>query len=98
VSDAEAVARFAALLQRHRIARGFSQNGLAKASKVDPAYINRLERGLQGGLPTRKVTQRIARALLLSFADTDRFLHTAGHATQIDWQTAYERLVADLET
>jgi transcriptional regulator with XRE-family HTH domain len=97
MSDAEALARFGALLKRYRTVRGLSQNGLARAATVDPGYINRLERTKQGGMPTRKVLQRIACALSLSPAETDRFLHAGGAATQIDWQAAYERLAADLE-
>lgn len=84
--------RFGALLRGYRTALGLSQNAVARAARMDPAYINRLEHGRQAGQPTRKALYRIAQALRLNPAETDRLLHAGGTATVTDWQAEYERL------
>ena len=97
---------FGAVLRRHRIASGISQNDLAGAAQVDPAYVNRLERAGQrtisgrvvtGWSPSRHVVLALAEALGLGPAETDRFLFAAGLATQTDWQARAERAEYRLE-
>lgn len=84
-------------IQRYRIRTGLSQNQLARQSGVDPAYINRLERGLQR-TAGRNVILRIAEILKLSYLDTERFLCLAGHAPQEDWITRAQKAEHVLET
>lgn len=83
---------FGQLLRRHRLSVGLSQVQLARHSGIDPAYVNRLERGTTlnaSGLltiPSRAVVIGLARALDLGDSQTDRLLFAAGLAPQEDWQ------------
>jgi transcriptional regulator with XRE-family HTH domain/biotin operon repressor len=79
---------FAAFVQRARIAAGLSQNALARLSRVDPAYVNRMEKGNRH--PARPVVLAMASALDLDEAATDRFLYVAGLAPERDYQALYE--------
>lgn len=87
---------FGAMLRRHRVEAGLSQNQLARLAGVDPAYVNRLERAGErtrsGNLmvrvnPQRHVVLGFAEALDLSHGQADRLLFVAGLAPQVDWQT-----------
>ncbi|HXT13938.1 MAG TPA: helix-turn-helix transcriptional regulator [Candidatus Angelobacter sp.] len=51
----------AAVIRKHRTARGLSQNQLSKISKVSQTYISALERGLYE--PTVLILLQIAKAL-----------------------------------
>jgi len=51
-----------ALVRRHRTLAGLSQTALAKASGVDSAYINRIERGVQAR-PSTEVLETLIRVL-----------------------------------
>lgn len=93
MASPEARARFGALLEEYRLLHGLSQNQFARQVGVNPSYVSKLERGLQGGLPTRKVLKKMALVLGLNSAATDQFLHVGGAATEIDWQEAYARLL-----
>lgn len=79
---------FAAAVRRARIAVGLSQNALARLSGVDPAYVNRMEKGNHH--PARPVVLAMASALGMDTGATDRFLYLAGHAPETDYQTLYE--------
>ena len=65
------------LLRTHRVAAGLSQNRLAAHVGVDPAYINRLERGRH--TPTAEVVRSVACALNLSDYDRAALFVSAGH-------------------
>jgi transcriptional regulator with XRE-family HTH domain len=54
---------FGATLRQLRLAAALSQNRLARASGIDPAYVNRIERGLPGS------AIGIRRPIVLSLAD-----------------------------
>lgn len=73
---------FGALLRQYRVRAALSQNECARRSKVDPAYVNRME---HGGCPppSRAVTLRLANTLGLGFINTDRLLIAAGHCPEI---------------
>lgn len=87
------MAELGVMLEESRLRAGFSQNRLARMAGVDPAYVNRLIRGISAtgmtrpSLPTRGVVLALANALNLSDALTDRFLFAAGLAPQQDWMT-----------
>jgi transcriptional regulator with XRE-family HTH domain len=90
---------FAAMLRRHRIEAGLSQNQLARLAKIDPAYVNRMERALANytTVPSRRVVLGLADALEMGPGPTDRFLFAAGLAPETDWQSraiAAETIVA----
>jgi transcriptional regulator with XRE-family HTH domain len=71
-----------------------SQCELADRAGVDPAYVNRLERGLQRP-PTRGVVEQLARALDLDERATDRLLVAAGYwPWQTDDEAALEYAIA----
>lgn len=84
---------FAAMLRRLREGRFLSQNALARAAGIDPAYVNRLEAGRQPlgnhrpSIPGRTVVLALAEVLDVSQAEADRLLFAAGLAPQVDWQT-----------
>lgn len=86
----------AALIERHRRRRGLSQNQLARLTAVDPAYVNRIERRMIQGTPSRAVVLRLIGALELETDDGDRLLYAFGYAGQVDWQSAWEQAVASL--
>lgn len=73
---------FGERLRRHREAAGLSQNALAREVKVDPSYINRLERA-EREPPKRELVARLAEVLALSEAERQRLLLAAGHVP--DW-------------
>jgi transcriptional regulator with XRE-family HTH domain len=75
-------------LRMLRVEAGLSQNGLARRAAIDPAYVNRLERG--SGRPSRPVALALAAALSFGHRETDRFLFLAGWAPEIDWQSRAE--------
>jgi transcriptional regulator with XRE-family HTH domain len=76
-------------LRTRRIEAGLSQSGLARRAGIDPAYVNRMERGSRGGL-RRTIALALAAALELGPAETDRFLFAAGLAPEVDWQSRVE--------
>jgi transcriptional regulator with XRE-family HTH domain len=75
-------------LRTLRVEAGLSQNGLARRAAIDPAYVNRLERG--SGRPSRSIALALAAALSFGQGETDRFLFLAGWAPEIDWQSRAE--------
>lgn len=84
---------FGAMLRRHREWAFLSQNALARAAGIDPAYVNRIEsekptnpRG-KAATPTRTVVLALAEVLDVSQLEADRMLFAAGLAPQVDWQT-----------
>ena len=79
---------FAQLLRKLRLEAGLSQNALAKKTKVDPSYINRIERG-ERQPPSVDVIRDIARVLDLDEFVTNQLLLSAGYApvTTISPQT-----------
>lgn len=72
-------AEFGSLLRRKRTAAGLSQSALAKAAEISPSHLHRMEKGERNPPPADKVL-RIADALRLSPAETDRLLVAAGYA------------------
>lgn len=98
---------FGQMLNRLRVERTMSQNALARAAGVDPAYVNRMERAgqqtkggkeIDGWKPGRQAVQSMSDALDLSYAERDRLLWAAGLAPEIDWQQRCEDVEAALET
>lgn len=87
--------RFGRLLRARRQQTDYSQTRLAKAIGVDPSLLWRIEDG-QKNPPRRDVVVALAEMLGLDANQTDRFLFVAGYAPLLDWQTAYEHLVATL--
>lgn len=88
---------FGAMLRRHRISAGLSQNQVARQSAIDPAYVSRMERDGQS-LPRRAVTLALAQTLELTDSQTDRLLFAAGLATRSDYQLLYEEAARRLAT
>jgi len=95
---------FGGMLRRLRIDIFLSQNQLARRAGVDPAYLNRMEKGtstLKDGrqhTPSRAVVLALAEALDVSQAQADRLLFAAGLAPQVDWQTRAVRAETALAT
>lgn len=86
---------FGVALRIYRVAAGLSQNALARAAGIDPAYVNRFER-VGTGQPSRPIALALASALQLDAYQTDRLLYAAGLAPVNDWQTLaldYARLL-----
>jgi transcriptional regulator with XRE-family HTH domain len=69
---------FAELFQRWRERAGLSQNALARRMGVNPAYVNRLERGGRGA-GNRELVETAADALGLGPDERDALLGAAGH-------------------
>jgi transcriptional regulator with XRE-family HTH domain len=84
------------LVRRHRCEAGLSQNQLARLAGIDPAYINRIERKQHRGKPSRTVVLGLIDALDLDIDEGDRLLFAFGYAGQIDWQAAWNQVVAAL--
>jgi transcriptional regulator with XRE-family HTH domain len=63
VAEQAGSTEFGARLRQFRIAAALSQNGLARASGIDPAYVSRHERATPGS------GQGISRPLVLRLAD-----------------------------
>lgn len=94
---------FGQLLRQHRINAGLSQNKLARSASIDPAFVNRLEHGIDGRTgkalrPTRETVLSLATALELNDSQTDRFLFTAGHAPTRDYQALWESVEEAVRT
>ena len=70
---------FGDLLQRLRLKAGLSQNALAKKARIDPSYVNRIERS-ERQPPSLSVIHNIARALELDEFGTNQLLLSAGYA------------------
>lgn len=90
---------FAELIRYYRIRCGLSQNKLARSARIDPAYINRLEKG-HTHTPSRAVVLSIAEVLELGYGERENFLHVAGLSTEIDWRRralAAEYVLSDLD-
>jgi transcriptional regulator with XRE-family HTH domain len=84
------------MLHQHRVTAGLSQNQLARAASIDPAYVNRIERRLGRCTPSRSVVLRLSSALGLDVDQGDRLLHAFGLAGRVDWQAAWARAMADV--
>lgn len=67
---------FGGQLELLRLRHGSSQSELARRAGIDPAYVNRLERGT--GTPSRGVVTAIWAALGASLGDRERLLVAAG--------------------
>jgi transcriptional regulator with XRE-family HTH domain len=75
---------FPALVRAMRTRNGWSQNQLARAAGVDPAYINRIERqDKDHAPPSRRVVLAIWDALETTEADRERLLVAAGYCPEI---------------
>jgi transcriptional regulator with XRE-family HTH domain len=90
---------FGALFGQWRERAGLSQNALARRMGVNPAYVNRLERGGRGA-GNRELVESAALALGLSAAERDSLLAAAGHwpttLAALGPQDPALRLVADV--
>jgi transcriptional regulator with XRE-family HTH domain len=69
-------AEFGVLLKRLRENRRVSQSKLAERADFDHSYVSRLESGAR--MPTRDAVERLARALVLTQAESDALLASAG--------------------
>lgn len=71
---------FGSILRRLRIRAGLSQNQLARHSGIDPAYVNRLERGTAGigSTPSRRVVLSLWRTLETTAENREQMLVAAG--------------------
>lgn len=83
-TGAPALASFGQMLSTLRVAAGLSQNKLARAADINPAYVCRFEKG-GSGQPSRHVVLSLAEALALDSYQTDRLLYAAGLAPKTDW-------------
>ncbi len=83
---------FAELLKEHRKASGLSQRGLARASRINPAIISRMESADRGPSGPEQVLA-IAAALGLDEDRSDSLLASAGF-----WPRAILRLGPQDET
>jgi transcriptional regulator with XRE-family HTH domain len=72
---------FGALVRRLRVRAGLSQNELARRTRVDPSYINLLEKQRRG-VPSRAVVLALAGALGAGQDDRERLLVAAGHCPE----------------
>ena len=70
-------ARLADVLRAYRVKSGLTQAGLSRAMGYDHAYVNRVERGVQG--MSRHLAERAADTLDLSEWDRATLLAAAGH-------------------
>ena len=93
---------FPALLRWLRQRAGLSQNRLARASGIDPAYVNRIEASEAAGpqVPRGPILERLCEALQLSIAERDRLYFAARRCPPSlsavgTWDPAFA-LVADL--
>jgi len=77
---------FAELLKSYRGASGLSQRALARAAKINPAIVNRLESGDRVPSSPEQV-RALARALDLDADQSDRLLGAAGY-----WPDAFQSL------
>lgn len=73
-------AEFGKLVREHREAANLSQSALARAARLDPTSLNRLENA-RGGTPRLSTINRICRALGWSTSDprSQALLSAAGH-------------------
>jgi transcriptional regulator with XRE-family HTH domain len=62
----EITVAFAAVLKKHRLAKGMSQEKLAEKANIHPTHVGLLERALRN--PSLKVSKAIADALALPLA------------------------------
>jgi transcriptional regulator with XRE-family HTH domain len=71
---------FPALVRWLRQRSGLSQNRLARASGIDPAYVNRIEASALSTplVPRGPVLERLCRALEVTAAERDRLYFAAG--------------------
>ena len=93
---------FPALLRWLRQRAGLSQSRLAGASRIDPAYVNRIEASAASHalVPRGPILERLSRALELTSAERDRLYLAAGRcpptlAALGSWDPALA-MVADL--
>jgi transcriptional regulator with XRE-family HTH domain len=77
---ADSPGEFPALLRWLRQRAGLSQNRLARASGIDPAYVNRMEAasGTEPLVPRPRVLERLCAGLEPSAAERDRLYLAAG--------------------
>jgi transcriptional regulator with XRE-family HTH domain len=86
---------FTDLLRRARLRRGLSQRALARASRINPAIVSRLESGDRGPSGPEQV-RALATALALEPPEADALLASAGFWPQalLDLGPADETLLA----
>ena len=73
---------FEAKLKAYREHAGMTQNSLARAAGVNPAFINRLESG-ERAPSNRELLERICDAMGLDTAARDDLLGSAGHLPDV---------------
>ncbi len=73
---------FGAKLKEYRERAGLSQNALARASGLNPAFINRLESG-ERSPSNRTLVEQICDALSLEGPERDDLLGVAGHLPDV---------------
>jgi transcriptional regulator with XRE-family HTH domain len=77
---------FAEVLKGYRAGSGMSQRALARAAKINPAIVNRLESGDRAPSGPEQV-RALARGLNLDAEQSDRLLGAAGY-----WPDAFRSL------
>jgi transcriptional regulator with XRE-family HTH domain len=75
------MSELAAVLRQFRERAAFSQNKLALYSRINPAYVHRLENGAQSR-PAREVLVRLAVTLELAPSERDELLCAAGYCPE----------------
>lgn len=65
------------VLRSQRLSAGLSQNSLARRAGIDPAYVNRIEKGVPGKVSSG-VLRSLAYTMGLSDYEGDRLLIAAG--------------------
>lgn len=96
MTASDASRAFGRVVSSHRVALGLSQNKLARGARIDPAYVNRIERGTSAGQPSRHVVLSLAETLELDGPATDRLLFVAGLAPARDYQAIAEETMRRL--
>jgi hypothetical protein len=87
------------LVRRHRERLGLTPYALAgRTTKLDSAWIRRVESGIRERIGRRSVALALARALELDPWETDEFLFVAGHAPMVDWQAIARDLLLTTNT
>jgi transcriptional regulator with XRE-family HTH domain len=59
--------RFGAVIKRHRLASGITQEALAESAKLHTTYVSMVERGVRN--PTLQVAFQLAAALKIALPD-----------------------------
>jgi transcriptional regulator with XRE-family HTH domain len=93
----EEMSNFSGWLKEQRKFAGLSQNALARAAGIDPAYVHQIEND-NAGQVSRSVALSIGAALHLDYNTMEQLLWHAGLAPEINWQRRAMSAEATLES